>query len=496
MSEFWRDRMNTKKRFNIVLLGFLSAFMFLALPMSALRASESQNNSEVSTSEVKASESTVASEVRDGSQSELATDKGKSAGAWQVVGHGIKRNRNHGADAKNDKFDNWIQIAEVMGTVLDEAQEKYEPNNEEAINEAYNLIDKAYFRYYETQGFEKNVLNFLPNGRVNVMEALFRDCKRMILNSESSEEVSKLINILKNNLVDDAKALDGMSKGKSSSAFESFFISFTLMLREGLEAILVIAALIAYLVKTNNKKYLKHIYIGAVLGIVSSIILAIVFSEVSRILGAVGSGRSQEIFEGVTMLLAVVVLFWVSNWMLNKSEIEEWNKYIHKQVQTTITTGSVFALVFSAWIAVAREGAELVLFYQGLLNNNSTNHLFMWIGLAVAVIALAIIFVLFRVLSVKLPLKPFFYFTSIVMFVLCFSFIGKGIHEFQEANVIPVTHLIGKLDESTGVIFDAFSVDLLGIYDRIQNLVPQLILIIITVLTFVFNKKKRNKIDK
>ncbi len=461
------------------------------MPMT-LGTINAENSKTTVTNEEIVEQSSSSSEEIESSTAGSSSDTKGSKSSWNVVGHAARRSsKSHGADAKEDKFANWTEIAEVMGTVLDEAVESYEPGNEEAIAIAYDLVDKAYFRYYETQGFEKNVLNFLPNGRVNVMEALFRDSKRLINNSEPKEDLSSLIDKLKSNLIEDAAVLDGMKADAKGSGFESFLVSFALMFREGLEAILVIAALIAYLVKTNNKKYLKHIYIGALFGVISSIILAVVFSFISSTLGSVGSGRGQEIFEGVTMLIAVVVLFWVSNWMLNKSEVEEWNKYIHKQVQTTITTGSVFALVFSAWIAVAREGAELVLFYQGILSNQNTDHLYMWIGLVVAVVVLAVIFILFRVLSVRLPLKPFFYFTSIVMFVLCFSFVGKGIHEFQEAGVVPVTHLIGKMDEGTGVIVDAFSLDLLGIYDRLENLVPQLILVIITIITFVVGARKR-----
>lgn len=428
------------------------------------------------------------------SSTSKAPDAEKPSGGWSVVSNSVQRSGvSHGAAGAKDKFSDWTEIAEVMNTVLDEALQKYDPSDESSLPAAFDLVDKAYFRYYEKQGFEKNVLNFMSNGRVNVMEALFRDSKRVISSKGDKAELEKLITTLKKSLLEDAAKLDGM-KGESagrSSAAESFMISFALMMREGLEAILVIAALLAYLVKTDNRKYLKHIYWGAFLGIVSSVLLAVGFRLLSRFFGEVGSGRGQEIFEGVTMLLAVVVLFWVSNWMINKSEVEEWNRYIKRQVETTVTTGSVCALVFSAWLAVAREGAEVVLFFQGILNNETTDHLFLWLGIAASLAVLAVIFVLFRVFSVKLPLKPFFYFTSIVMFLLCFSFVGKGIHEFQEANLIPVHHLIGKKDELSGVVIDAFSVDLLGIFDRIENLIPQLLLLLLTLWTFVLHGKKK-----
>lgn len=156
----------------------------------------------------------------------------------------------------------------------------------------------------------------------------------------------------------------------------------------------------------------------------------------------------------------------------------------------TISNSSVFALVFSAFLAVAREGAELVLFFQGITNNQSTDGTYMWLGILAATVCLVVIFILFRVYSVKLPLKPFFYFTSIVMLLLCFSFIGKGVAELQEADVIPVHHIIGRVTGASGTVSDAFTFDHLGVYDRYENLIPQIILVLLMVWSFVHHKRK------
>ena len=268
------------------------------------------------------------------------------------------------------------------------------------------------------------------------------------------------------------------SAGGSSSggaAWQTFLAVLGLTLREGLEAILVIAAIIAYLVKTNSRKYLASVYIGAGLGVLFSVVLAMIFNGIAASLGDAQSGAGQEIFEGVTMFLAVIVLFYVSNWMLSKAEAENWNKYIKDKVQQSIDKGSMYTLSFSAFLAVAREGAELIMFFQGMRANITNNPHMLWAGLALAVVILVIVYFAITKLSVRLPLKPFFTFTSVLMFILCISFVGKGVYELQEADVIGRTVIPWM---------NGFNFELLGVYDRYENLIPQLILLALTIFTY------------
>ena len=303
--------------------------------------------------------------------------------------------------------------------------------------------------------------------------------------NEDVDVVKDEVEVLIRYLHEDAKTLDGM-RGKNTSGWGVFFSVLGLTLREGLEAILIVAALVAYLTKTNNLKYVRGVYIGAILGIVSSIILAIIFNIIAKKFGADSSGMGQEIFEGFGMFLAVIVLFYVSNWMLSKSEVEVWNHYIQSKVESSITKGSAMALVFSSFLAVAREGAELIIFFQGMRENISNNPSYMWGGLACAIVVLAIVYVLITKMSVRLPLKPFFTFTSILMFVLCISFIGKGVYEFQEADLIGRTIIPWM---------NGFTIDILGIYDRVETLLPQVILLIITIITVIV-QIRRNRIKR
>ena len=383
------------------------------------------------------------------------------------------------------QYKDWEDVSKDMEVVLRDALKIYEAGGPDAGKKGYDKINEAYFKFYEKLGFEKIVMGTISGKRGSTVENQFYLARKSMRQNEDIDVVKDEVEVLIRYLHEDAKTLDGM-RGKTGSGWGVFFSVLGLTLREGLEAILIIAALIAYLVKTNNLKYVKGVYIGAILGIVASVILAIIFNIIAQKFGADSSGVSQEIFEGCGMFLAVIVLFYVSNWMLSKSEVEVWNHYIQSKVESSITRGSAMALVFSSFIAVAREGAELIIFFQGMRENISNNPAYMWGGLACAIAVLAIVYVLITKMSVKLPLKPFFTVTSILMFVLCVSFIGKGVYELQEADVLRRTMIPWM---------NGFTIDILGIYDRVETLLPQVILIVITIVTVII-QIKRNKIKR
>ena len=394
--------------------------------------------------------------------------------------------------ASGKNYTNWTEIAEDMSVHLNNAITEYEKNTEEGAKAAVSEVNTAYFKFYEKLGFEKTVMSIISGQRGTDVEHYFYRAKKIIRSSGTVDELIEDINILISMLKEDAAFLDGGKVSGENNNFWTTFISILgLTLREGLEAILVIAAILAYLTKTNHHYAKKSVYLGAIIGIVFSIVLAYIFNYIADTVGASESGISQEIFEGVGMLVAVAVLFYVSNWMLQKAEVEVWNKYIQSQVDTSISKGSMYTLAFTSFLAVAREGAELIIFFQGLRENISNNPNAMYLGILISVLILVVVYILIAKLSIKLPLKPFFIATSWLMFILCISFLGKGIFELQEADVIGRT-LIPWMH--------GFSFDFLGIYDRYETLIPQVILFIITIYTVILsnknNKKKRQELEK
>ncbi len=398
------------------------------------------------------------------------------------------------------KYKDWVEVADAMSVHLKNAVDIYEKGGENAAKDATDSINIAYFKFYEKIGFEKTVMARISGKRGSEVEHQFYLAKKSIKSGNSIEEVKNEIDMLIQMLHEDAVVLDGGNENTSEDSqtsssdgmlgLNTFISVLGLTLREGLEAILVVAAIAAYLIKTNNKTYLKSVYMGAGLGIIFSVILAVLFNVIANKLGESASGVGQEVFEGLAMFLAVIVLFYVSNWMLSKSEVEIWNQYIKAKVEQSITKGNMITLAFTAFLAVAREGAELILFFQGMRSNIANNPSYMWGGLAVAVVILSAVYYAIAKLSVRLPLKPFFTATSWLMFILCISFIGKGVFELQEAGVIGRT-LIPSMN--------GFTIELLGVYDRVETLIPQIVLLIVTIISVIYqnknNRKKRAELE-
>ena len=388
----------------------------------------------------------------------------------------------HAADGE-EILDSWTKIVKKMEVHLNNAYDLYTQGKSK---EAYDEVNVAYFRFYESKGMEKITMGYLSGARKTTVENAFYEYRRNVYSDKDIEMVKAHKDKLIAMLYHDAAELDGtLNEGESEdtakSAVVATFIScFVLVLREGLEAILVIAAIIAYLVKTGKKKYIMSVYVGALGGILVSILLAFLFGVVA---GA-QSGIAQEVFEGIGMFVAVIVLFYVSNWMLSKSETEAWERYIHKKVEASVSTGNKWVLIFAAFIAVAREGAELILFFQGVPVHGTSGRNAMILAIVLSAIVLIAVFLVFRFLTVRLPLKPFFLVTSILMYAMCFSFTGKGVSELQAAGVV----------NKTVIPWMGFEMDFLGIYATYESLIPQIIVLaVIITMSVVYAKKNKQQ---
>jgi high-affinity iron transporter len=183
---------------------------------------------------------------------------------------------------------------------------------------------------------------------------------------------------------------------------------------------------------------------------------------------------SREILEGATMLLAVVVLFSVSYWLISKVEAARWQQFIRQKVEHALQRGGGSALALVAFLAVYREGAETALFYQALFGEGRDSTGPIVLGIIVGGAALAVIFTLFYRYGVRIPLRPFFAVTSVVLYYMAFVFAGKGVRELQEGNVIPITTIPGFP-----------SIDAMGIYNSIETLLAQLVLLALFVFALV-----------
>jgi high-affinity iron transporter len=248
-----------------------------------------------------------------------------------------------------------------------------------------------------------------------------------------------------------------------SGSLAAFFQSLLIILREGFEAILVIGAVVTFLIKTGNRHRLRDIWTGVGLGLAASAVTAVVLQT---LLGAMPATR--EIIEGVTMLVAVVVLFSVSYWLISKVEAAKWQQFIREKVNAALEHGGGRALAFVAFLAVYREGAETALFYQALFIEGTSVVLPIVLGILVGAVVLAIVFTLFYRYGVRIPLRPFFAATSALLYYMAFVFMGKGIRELQEGNAVSITRIPGFP-----------TIEPMGIFPTVETLLAQLLLVIL-----------------
>ena len=368
--------------------------------------------------------------------------------------------------ATEKKYESWNAIIDEMDIILNDAYNIYFMKD---IEGAKARVNNAYFGFYEKHGVERAVMSYISGKRGTDTEYQFAKIKRLMTQNSPNKTVRAEIDVILKMLHEDANELDG----KKESGWSVFLASFIIIFREGLEAILVIAAISAYLVRSNNKPMLKVVYLSSLFAVFASVLAAIALHTVVGL-----SGANQEIMEGGAMLLATVVLFFISNWMLSKSESEVWKNYVEGKVQSAVSTGSSFALGFAAFLAVFREGAETIIFYQAMLADAKEHMDMVWYGLGVGTIVLAFVFVIIRFGTVKLPLRPFFICTSALMYLMAIAFAGGGVKELQEADIIPVTP-----------VDFVHSVEILGIYPTLETLIPQLFMVVVVILSVIYYRR-------
>jgi len=253
------------------------------------------------------------------------------------------------------------------------------------------------------------------------------------------------------------------------------FDAFSILLREGLEALLVIAALLAFLERTGNHGKRIWIWGGGLLGVAASVGAGLAIAVIFR---GVATGGNRELIEGISGLIAAAMLFGVSFWLHSKSHVGAWQKYIHERTSAALATGSLFSLGTLAFFAIFREGAETALFYIGIAPSIATGDLLLGVGIALAVLAVAGVLVLW--VGVRLPLRPFFLVTSALIFYLGFKFIGTGLHALQVARVLPAS--------GAGFLPD---LPALGVFPTWQTTLPQLVLLGVALVVVVLEQVLR-----
>ncbi|HLI29449.1 MAG TPA: FTR1 family protein, partial [Chloroflexota bacterium] len=209
-----------------------------------------------------------------------------------------------------------------------------------------------------------------------------------------------------------------------------------ILLREGFEALLVVAALVAFLQRSGNADKQRWVWGGAGAGVAASIVVAIL---AQLLLSRAVANVSREVIEGVTGLVAAVMLLYVGYWLHSKASLGAWQAYIRTQTLAALQRNRLLGLALIAFLAVFREGAETVLFYIGLAPSIGLHELLL--GLAGGAAALLVLAAAMLGLGVRIPVRPFFLLATALIYYLCFKFVGMSLHALQVAGVLQATPL-------------------------------------------------------
>ncbi|SDK92854.1 high-affinity iron transporter [Paenibacillus sp. OK060] len=272
--------------------------------------------------------------------------------------------------------------------------------------------------------------------------------------AKATEVVTRMIN-----------RLEPLTATTSYTAWDAALI----LLREGLEAILVLAALLAYAKKSGETAARRWIWAGAGSGLLLSAALAVVLSLT---LAVASSGSTREMIEGYTGLAAVVLMLTVGHWMHSKSNTRSWNSYVQRQVGGALARGSLWSLFAVAGLAILREGAETAIFYIGMAPAIDTSQ--MLIGMGAALLILIVLAVAIIQFSVRLPVRWFFLTATLLIYYLVFRFLGESIHSLQVsaalgAHVVPSLPTIGWL----------------GMYPTWETFIPQLVVLVFMIFNLI-----------
>ncbi len=250
----------------------------------------------------------------------------------------------------------------------------------------------------------------------------------------------------------------------TSTVIPYFLYSSGILLREGLEALLVILALVASTHEAGQDARTRDVYAGGLLAIGVSIALA---WAVNHFIG----DNTSDTLEGIFQLTAAATLFYVSSWLTAKGQAQQWNSFIKAQVDAAKRSkGPSIALGLTAFLAVMREGAETIVFFQALISGateRAERHA-VFAGVVAGGIALAVMFICLRNLVSRIPIGAFFTTTSVLLYALAVIFVGQGIASFQESGVVGAT-FINHLP----------TLPMIGFFPTIQTIVGQAILILL-----------------
>ena len=324
---------------------------------------------------------------------------------------------------------------------------------------AYQYAVSAYLDGFEL--IENNLQAVAPELKNTIEQQMLQLRQQIKLQQISSADIEQIILRLQ-------QAQRAMNETELAPV-NVFLLALLILLREGLEALLVVAAIYSVAVKTEQPALKRSVHYGWLAALALGAVTWVVASFVINI-----SGASRELTEGYTALIAAAILFYMGFWMHSKTSAVKWQQFIGQKISKAMSSGAYLGLSLVVFLAVYREVFETILFYQSLwLQGGAAHQLSFVSGIAVALLALAALGVGLFKFALKLPLKVFFGSTALLMIALAVIMTGKGVAALQEAGMLSLHHMAAP------------TVSWLGIYPTAQGLMAQAMVLILAAILLI-----------
>jgi len=304
-------------------------------------------------------------------------------------------------------------------------------------------------------------------------QALFQDIEKtmgLYRNALTAGQVERAHDIAQQLQTQLDEAQDAL--GGTKDALSTFLGALTILLREGLEALLVVVAMMAFLKKADRTDVLPYVHAGWMTALTAGGLTWLVATYVVDV-----SGASREMTEGVSAVFAAVVLLAVGMWMHQKSLAGRWQTYVKEKLSSALSKKSALMLFVLSFVTVYREVFETVLFYAALWTQD--NGVYLLAGLASGVVILAAVAAVLLRSAARLPISQFFAFSSALVGALAVVLMGKGVAALQKVGVLQITPL------------SIPRIDVLGVYPSIQTVTAQVLILLIIVASVAYNLRSQ-----
>ena len=354
----------------------------------------------------------------------------------------------------------------IARRLLREANDLYSQGERER---AYQKAVEAYLDGYE---FAEPMLFAKDAAFGRGLENQFTQFRNAIKQGEPAAAIQKQYLEIEAKL-DEATRI--LTREDSFSGYYAFANSALIILREGLEASLIIAAILAMLKVVGATDVAKYIHLGWILALLAGALTWLATETVLTL-----SGQHRESLEGFVSVFAAVALFYVGYWLHTRSEARKWREYIETRVKAGLSNRRILGLMGISFFAVYREAFEVVLFYQALwMQNDATHGSIIWGFVGGLAVLVMLTFAILK-LGLKIPLKYFFAATGTLLYIVAFIFAGNGVKALQAAQWVPTTPLGGPP-----------AVPFLGIYPTVETLAAQALMLCAFLVTSYWMSKQR-----